>query len=828
MSRFYEQLTYRIIEDGRYKEASELLFHSYVAKLAGERYEIERGVVKKLSTTVQYLLRSGVEELEKEAFILLSMLLDVAGDEYPELVNIAENLYFQSGDFPNIQLLKNRFEFHELKISIFDEFQKDLRININTVEELGQPLTDYQRTLWEDLTSDKDIVTSAPTSSGKTHVILRYLLLRLLESEGAFAAIVVPTRALISELSRKIYDLAKKESAESDIEICTVPKKGPFKDKTFFVMTQERLFETLQSGDLYFNYLFIDEAHNISDVNRGVLLHLTLQKLLDGSNPQIITSMPSQRYQNAFDSVFAGVDLLKRATKHSPVAKLIMSVVPKGRHLEISRYGNDKSVSISKEFKGTSLADIVYRLGQGESNIIYRNRTDSCENTASAIAALISEDKDSESLEEAADYVESFLHENFSLAGNLRKGVAFHYGPLPGAMRTAIEDLARDGEIEFIVCTSTLAEGVNLPAKNLFLDDPKQPIPYQPSEKLEDVTLGNITGRAGRMLEHFSGNVFLINHDDWKFKDYFVEAEEEPNKIPTYFKLINEEFDGVINALEGRYDFEDSRQYSFYTIANKLLKEFSSENLHSTFEAKELAISRPQKEALLGKIEEAFLGLKIDSFTLEANPSIGYIQQNNLYEILLTESDLENWVLPHPRSSSLFDRLDAICTLLHRTGIFLPNESIRHVCTIATKWIRGEPLKSIIAGQISYDAEHGNASNCNKSVRDVIKIINNDIRFKMSSALRCYHSIITDVIAAKQEELQSIKLYSYIEVGADDERVISLINMGLSRESALELNAVLPSGMEVNSISTLKRSYARLPSKSLHGITNKEIRRLID
>ena len=653
----------------------------------------------------------------------------------------------------------------------------------------------------------------------------------LMESEGSFAIVVVPTRALISELAGKIYDIAKSKSYEKSIEICTVPKNGSFNEKTFFVMTQERLFEVLQSGDLYFDYLFIDEAHNISDKSRGVLLHLTLQKVLEGSNPQIIISMPSPRYQNAFDSVFEGVQFTKKSTKHSPVAKIIMSVVLKGRKIQVSRVNRENVViSIDKRFKGRKLADIAYQLGQGESNIVYRNQTNHCEDTAGDIATLVPENKDSQPLEEAADYVERFLHKDFSLAGSLRKGVAFHYSPLPGVVRTMIEDLAREGEVDFVVCTSTLAEGVNLPAKNLFLKNPTQQTPIgQPSDRLENVKLDNITGRAGRMLEHFAGNIFLIDHAKWDYQDYFEEREEEIDKIPTYFKVLNEDLSGVLKALQGSYDHNKEDQYSYYTIANKLLKEFAGDTLSTTMDAKELTLNVKELGQLEAHVKQAFDALKVDTFTLEANPTVGFIQQNKLYNFILEQSDLTEWTLPHPRSSSLYSRLKKICQALFGAGIFLPQfaSSVGYTCLIAKKWMTGDFLKTIIAEQITNDSNYGKVYNCNRSVRDVIKVINTDVRFRMSSALRCYHSLITDIIGARKMDLQSVKIHSFIEVGGCEDRIVSLINFGLSRETSLEIDRVLPKEIDMNSVGVLRKLYDEKKLDKLHVVTKKEIKNLL-
>ncbi|MBU1042093.1 MAG: DEAD/DEAH box helicase [Proteobacteria bacterium] len=824
MTSFYTKLSAKIASSEDYKSASGLLFDSYIKKTVGEKYSIERDVVRQLATSMQYFYQSDDDQIKQEGAELLSMLLYVAADDVNELVVIADYVFNEAGDFPNITLLQKKFPTINFKISVFDEARKDLRKTLNTVDEIDHPLTDYQRSLWEYLVAGDDVITSAPTSTGKTHVILQFLVDEIAKSSGAFAAIVVPTRALISEVSNKVYDIAKKGSYESDIEICTFPKDRVYKDKTIFVMTQERLFEILQTGLLSFDYLFVDEAQNISDNSRGVLLHMTLQKLLESGEPQIIISMPSQQYLNAFGSIFSGTEFVKMTTEHSPVAKIIINTRIRGRKIVLSKLKSKFSTTIEKKFINRNIADVAYRLGAGESNIIYRNQTDHCENTASNIADLISNEKDSPRLTEAADYVSNFLHPDFTLSRNLKKGVAFHYGPLPGVVRRMVESLARDGEIDFMVCTSTLAEGVNLPAKNLFLKNPMQTVMYEQPERLETVRLNNITGRAGRMLEHFSGNIFLIDPEGWRYKDYFESEDEEIEKIPTYYQVINDDLDGVLEALRGTYDHSKDKQYTYYAIANKLLKEFQSEVINATLTAKELELGQKDKDKLLAQIESAYNTLRVDPFTLEANPTVGYLQQNKLYKFLLEKNDLSSWALPHPMAPSLYAQLEKICSELHQAGIFLPSKcSIAFACVIAKKWVQGDSLRSIITEQI---ARHP-SDTCNQNVRVVITAINSDIRFKMASALRCYQLLFTNVVKERGEDVQSVKLHSYIEVGGCEDRFMQLVNLGLSRESAVEIHNNLDKSVQVVGFESFRSLYESNALEKIHPITKKEVERLL-
>lgn len=821
------ELATKIINNEGYKNASDSLFNSYILELSGANKKLERSVIKKLIFSSQIFYKSHDEKLQNEGAILLSMMLDICSNDYPDLVPIANSVFANSGDFPNIQLLNERHPELNFKYNFYSEAQIEFRQTLNTVEELDFPLTNYQRSLWDDLSADNDVITAAPTSAGKTHIILNYLLQKVAKSEGAFSAIIVPTRALISEVAGKLYQLTKEYNFENQIEICTIAKEGRFGNKTFFVMTQERLHELLLRGDIYFDYLFIDEAHNIADNSRGVLLHLTIERMLEDSFPQIIISMPSANYQNAFSTIFKDIEFSKEITQHSPVAKIIMSVVPKGRELHITRQNSTNISRIEKGFKGTNLADIVYKLGKGQSNIIFRNTTSACENIANKISDLISETESNELLEEAADYVEKFIHSDFSLAENLRKGIAFHYGPLPSSIRVMIENLAKDNQIKFISCTSTLAEGINLPAKNLFLQNPYQPILYKPSERIEDVVMNNITGRAGRMLQHFSGNIFLIDPEKWSFPDHFDDELRDEQKIPTYFKSLNEELDLIISALSGGYAHNEADQYKLYTIANKLIKEFASNNLDKTINAEELTLKEEDVTLLRQHIKLAHDNLVVSAFTLEANPTVGYIQQNKLFTFINQQEGFELWTLPHPKAAELYQTLLNISRKLHEFGVYTPTENytLEYICLITVKWVQGSSLKDIISEQIAWDDQHQPKS-VNTSVRNVIKVINSDIRFRLSNAVRCYQVLLESILINKGLDLPSVKLHSFIEIGACEDRMITLINMGLSREAAKEIDDNLSVNETIDYPKDLLELHSSGKLANIHAITIKQLTEL--
>jgi hypothetical protein len=62
------------------------------------------------------------------------------------------------------------------------------------------------------------------------------------------------------------------------------------------------------------------------------------------------------------------------------------------------------------------------------------------------------------------------------------------------------------GHLEYLVCTSTLIEGVNTAARNVVVADNKIN-----NKKYDFFTFNNIRGRSGRMWQHFVGQVYLFN-----------------------------------------------------------------------------------------------------------------------------------------------------------------------------------------------------------------------------------------------------------------------------------------------------------------------------
>ncbi|MBF4344393.1 ATP-dependent DNA helicase, partial [Vibrio anguillarum] len=81
--------------------------------------------------------------------------------------------------------------------------------------------------------------------------------------------------------------------------------------------------------------------------------------------------------------------------------------------------------------------------------------------------------------------------------------------------RTGVEDLFRNGDVKVVCRTSTLLQGVNLPAKHIIIENPKSG-----DNGMTRADFLNLAGRAGRLLNEFHGNVWCIRPEEWESPCY--------------------------------------------------------------------------------------------------------------------------------------------------------------------------------------------------------------------------------------------------------------------------------------------------------------------
>jgi hypothetical protein len=131
-------------------------------------------------------------------------------------------------------------------------------------------------------------------------------------------------------------------------------------------------------------------------------------------------------------------------------------------------------------------------------------------------------------VEAAVDYVRREFGDGWIGTQTLMAGAALHHGDIPQETREVLEQLLSGKHICLAICTSTLAEGVNLPIRTLVLYSIRRGTSSGGGDTLLARDIKNLVGRAGRAGSTTKGLVICANADQWP--DVERVASEQPGE----------------------------------------------------------------------------------------------------------------------------------------------------------------------------------------------------------------------------------------------------------------------------------------------------------
>lgn len=492
-------------------------------------------------------------------------------------------------------------------------------------------LNRFQKEVYDASRLKSAISISAPTSAGKSFILYQ-LLIEELKGERKNIVYIVPTRALISQVEEDLIELLIKYGI-NDVNLTTVPLQNEVSDQSnLFVFTQERLhWYLLQSDDKTIDFLLVDEAHKIDNNNRGILLQRKIEDVLYlnpnvkiyfsspfTSNPEILLENLSLKSESeALNTEFVAVNqnLLYVTQVHRKPKKWKVDLITKQKVLEIGIVElSDRPTPESRKIALISKAIS----GDNHGNLIYANGAAESEKYASIVHELSNEEKLCKEIKNLIKLVKKTIHKDYILAKVLKRKIAFHYGNMPLLIRQEIERLFKLNKIKYLICTSTLLEGVNLPATAVFIRKPTR----GKNQPLNVNDFWNLAGRAGRWGKEFSGNIICIQPKEWGFppspnkrKQKIVKAldELELNKSKDFIRYIKE--GSPRNEAEGNQEYEFAFGYYYARfIENKL-------DIESEF-----------RKELISVFDELRSTIKIPDEIILKNPGISPIAQQQLLE----------------------------------------------------------------------------------------------------------------------------------------------------------------------------------------------------
>lgn len=539
-----QELANKIWQNQNFHNAAQKIRAAWLARELKLEYETpDLATILKSIQASAILASSQNQDHRSSAFILATCAYDLTHSHSTPLDHALRVILTRLDNLPS---LKTKDDINnskpKLPPSLIIEEMHAFEAREISINEEKLTLTRFQKKLWKSLTSNHKTAISAPTSAGKSFVLQKYISHYLPIKKTALY--IVPTRALITQVANDLYKAFSLLDHDFPSEILTisVEPNEPIPETVIFVMTQERAQLLLANHPSFKpQVLIVDEAHSISDGARGVLLQNVIDEAFRRSpNSQVLFASPMIENLDIFSKLFGADDIISITSTEPAVSQNFIKIkiddYRSGKFSISEAEPTDRtqfplgSVHLSQKLttRAKILSRIPVHLSDGSVNIIYANGADEAERIAINIATLLRSRPNTKERDALAEISIESVHESYAMAACLRKGVAFHYGEVPALLRRSIEQAMTDGHLDYLVCTSTLLQGVNLPAKNIFLLNPEK----GSNKSIKPTDFWNLAGRAGRLLREFQGNIFLIEYDKWKLKPL-----DKPKKEPVVSAL---------------------------------------------------------------------------------------------------------------------------------------------------------------------------------------------------------------------------------------------------------------------------------------------------
>uniref|UniRef100_A0A8C8JBP2 Helicase POLQ-like n=1 Tax=Oncorhynchus tshawytscha TaxID=74940 RepID=A0A8C8JBP2_ONCTS len=421
---------------------------------------------------------------------------------------------------------------------------KELICNLKGIKDLYE----WQKTCLnlDSVQQRRNLIYSLPTSGGKT-LVAEILILKEILCRKKDALFILPYVSLVQEKVRGLasfgleLDFMVEEYAGSKGRFPPVKGRGK---RSLYIATIEKahglvnsLIETNRLDNV--GLVVVDELHMLGDGSRGAIIEMTLAKVLYISKSTQIIGMSAtlgnlqdiQKFLKAesYTNDFRPIYILDSSARQSAFEG--------GLTLYLKSYAMQK---IDQDHIVALVTEVI----PSQSCLVFCPTKKNCENVAGMICKYLKEDFiQHKQAEKAVLLGELRSSGNGSLCPVLKKtvpyGLAYHHSGLTSEERKLVEEAYSAGVLCLLTCTSTLAAGINLPARRVILRSP-----YVAADFLKRSQYKQMVGRAGRAGIDTHGESILILQD----KDKVLKLVSAPMEI-CKSNLMHSDGKGVLSLI---------------------------------------------------------------------------------------------------------------------------------------------------------------------------------------------------------------------------------------------------------------------------------------
>ncbi|MFD7871411.1 DEAD/DEAH box helicase [Microbacterium sp. NPDC059771] len=749
------------------------------------------------------------------------------GDELSDRVlAIAEAVLAQLGNFPGISTLqKGVGSRYALPLS-----RGTLRIAKEVLQRTSKGdaiLTDTQYAITEKMRGEDYFSFSGPTSLGKSFIIkdALYDIVRRDDLNDHCVVVLVPTKALIGQTAADLRNLLAEVPEVNVATYPSLPKLLRQKyRRTIFVLTPERLLRYLANPVREIDYLVVDEAQRVIATNdaRSSLYYHAIVEATRRFATKLVFASPSIENPELFLELFGKATNGALTVRERTVAQqryFVDLVAKKQYYFSGLNTAPQEMVQAPTE---TNVVDLVLTRSGERKAIIYINGSLKSAEFAMRLAAkrpTVTSDK----VDELIKHVREYVHKDYFLGSALSRGVAFHHGKMPQEVRERVEEAFSDPDspIQFVVCTSTLLEGVNLPAKNIFVLSDKHG-----NSSFTKIDFENLAGRAGRLTFDFSGNVVCVREEvnRWADTTRSLIPRAEPARAESFLvsppNNRKKEYTDIARilrgeALPGKPSADHQRSVEQYA---SILTLHQIDNQQTPLRSYFLDKVQGGRDIL----KKAAASVVVPPDVLRRSPNILPEYQDKVWAELTSGAaeplvaddadlnDVETFLNVLRRLSGLYGWRT---TEVAGTDPLMPKNAnadgwdrrLYYWALLMRGWVRGDPISRVISSSVAYYSRNGwityrdytleeslvrepfdrkSAKHINLIIEWTLRDIEGGLRFRIIGYLQNFFDVS---VMALGHDASGINVATLVEYGTADQRAIQLQEVGFGRTVATEL-----------------------------------------
>ena len=465
----------------------------------------------------------------------------------------------------------------------FTELSRDIWKSYLTTEKSIKTLWPSQILLGKaDVYKGESCVIQLPTSSGKTKSTELIIRSSFLSGRTNIAVVIAPFKALCHEIKRDYKKAFKSENVRIDEinDILTQDDLNEFvttdDKKSILILTPEKFYYLIHFDTTFIKnigLIILDEGHQFDNGERGITYELLItflnQNLPETTQKVLISAVISNATEisswlNNNDNVITGNSLLptKRnigffINEYQGYLQFVDYMIPQNKSFFVPRIFNITNLPLRKRestprvfpnlSKSNSVAlYLAIKMSKNGISAIYCGTKRFVNAILKIVPEIYTRLPDYPKPLDFSNYLEinkisRLIERNLGTECTLFKaakyGIFSHHADIPTGIKYTIEYGLQKEKIKTIVCTSTLAQGVNLPIKYLLIPNTTKADDYISVRDFQ-----NLIGRVARAGKITDGCIIFTKEDSFFNKHNYdlLDANNSERCLSSLLEIIKE------------------------------------------------------------------------------------------------------------------------------------------------------------------------------------------------------------------------------------------------------------------------------------------------